>query len=104
MQRGELDQPLRREQAGEPLVSEALGRAVQQGGRRRVEIAEHDIHHLPGAVGDDLRQQKGDAAVLEGFCELVQMLGHGGTSPWNDDTIIDKTPASCNRNAKTSKK
>ena len=86
VQRDELSQPFCREQAGKPLAPQALHGTVQQGGSRGVELPEHHVHHLSGAVGDDLRQQERDAAALEGPCELVQMLGHGGTSPfdrWN---------------------
>ena len=64
------------EDAGEPLPVQVLRRQPQQGRGGAVDEPAGHVHHLPLPVGDDLRQQKGNPAVPEGPCELVQMLCH----------------------------
>lgn len=64
-------------QLGEAAALGLRRRQLQQGRRRGVEKTACHVHQLPAAVGDHLRQQKGNGAVPEGAGELVQMLCQG---------------------------
>ena len=70
-----LHRPLRPE-LGQAAALHLLRGESQKRRRGRIQKAAHQIHHLPAAVGQHLRQREGDGAVPEGPGELVQMLCH----------------------------
>lgn len=76
LERAQVPQPLRGEQTGKALSREALRRQVHQGGSGAVEVPAGKIHHLPLAVGDDLRKQKGNLTVGERPGKAVQPSCH----------------------------
>lgn len=61
---------------GEAAALQLRRRNTQQRAGGVIGKAADEVHHIAAAVGDNLRQQKGDAAALKGLCEFLQMLGH----------------------------
>lgn len=61
---------------GQAAALHLLRGEPQKRRRGRIQKAAHQIHHLPAAVGQYLRQGEGDGAVPEGLGKLVQMLCH----------------------------
>jgi len=79
-------QGLRRADIAQPLALQGLGRGGQQLRGGRVGKAADEIHRLAAAVGDDFRQQEGNAAVLKGPRKIVEPLGHLPASPFRVKT------------------
>ena len=61
---------------GEAAALQLRRRNTQQRAGGVIGKAADEVHHVAAAVGDHLRQRKGDAAALKGLCEFLQMLGH----------------------------